>query len=108
MFETIIVVKTIPINIIRRVDVNQFDLSSELLFEGMESDEVVAFDDKVFANRAVFVPLDIRYVLFTCGGVAFPISEDFRIEHPIDFVLCKDFVEEDLFALFLFLCLSSL
>ena len=32
-----------------RVNVNEFDLSAELLFEGVECDEVVALDNEVFA-----------------------------------------------------------
>ena len=35
--------------IIRWININQFDLSAELLFEGVKHYEVVAFDDDVFA-----------------------------------------------------------
>ena len=59
-------------------------------------------------NRAVFIPLDVRYILLTVSGVAFPIRKYLRIKHPIDFVLRKDFVEEYLFAFLLFFRLSTL
>ena len=108
MRKTIVILERIIFCIIRRVNVNEFDLSTELLFKGVECDEVVALDDEVFADCAVLIPLDVRYVLFTVGGVAFPVGENFRIEHPVDFVLCKRFIEEDLFALLLFLCLATL
>ena len=98
---------TFTFSVIRRIYVNEFDLSAELLFEGVEGDEVVAFDDEVFAYRVVVVALDLGYVLFTFNSVAFPVGKYFRIEQLIDFVLCKDFVEENLFALFFFLCLSA-
>ena len=42
----------------------------ELLFEGVECDEVVAFNDEVFANDAILVTLYVRYTLFTINGVA--------------------------------------
>ena len=109
MIERIIIGENIRFStcIIWRVNINQFDLSSELLFESMECNEVIAFDDKVFADRAVVVAFNVRYVLFTCGGVAFPAGKHLWIKHPIDFVLCKDFVEENLFTFLLFLCLSA-
>ena len=107
MVKIIVIAETITSSVIRWINVNQFDLSTELLFEGMERDEIVALDNEVFANRAVLVPLDVRYVLFTVSSVAFPVREHLWIEHPIDFVLCKGFVEEDFFALLLFLCLPT-
>ena len=103
-----IVTETIGSRVIGWIGVNEFDLSAELLLEGVECDEVVAFDDEVFTDNPVLVPLDIHYVLFTFSRVAFPVGEDFRIEHPVDFVLGKDFVEEDLFALLRFFRLPAL
>ena len=109
MIEGIVVGENICFStcIIRRIDINQFDLSAKLLFEGVECDEVVAFDDKVFAYCAIVVALDLCNVLFICGGVAFPVGKHFRIKHTIDFILCEDFVEENLFAFLLLLCLSA-
>ena len=108
MIKVIIIAETVTSGVIWRVDVNEFDLSAELLFEGVEGDEVIAFDDKVFANCAVVIALDVRYVLFTVDGVAFPVREDFRIEHSVDFVLREGFVEENLLALLLFRGLPAL
>ena len=64
MVKTIIITETITSGIIRWINVNQFDLSAKLLFEGMECDEVVAFDDEIFANDAVFVPLNFPNFIF--------------------------------------------
>ena len=55
---------TFSFRIIRWINVNQFDLSAELLFEGVEGDEVVAFDDKVFAYRAVLISLKFTNLIF--------------------------------------------
>ena len=59
MIKRVIISKsaTFSFRIIRRINVNEFDLSAELLFQGMECDEVIAFDDKVLAYRAVFIAL---------------------------------------------------
>ena len=57
MVKTIVVAETITSGVIWRVNVNQFDLSVELLFEGVECNEIVAFDDEVFANDAVLIAL---------------------------------------------------
>ena len=94
MVKTIVVAETITSGVIGWVDINEFDLSAELLFEGVKADEVIAFDDEVLAYRAVFVSLDVCYGLFTFSSVVLPVGKHFRIEHLIDFVLCEDFVEE--------------
>ncbi len=74
MFKTIIVAKTIAINIIWWVNINQFDLPAELLFEGVEGNEVVTFDDEVFAYNPVFVPFECaNFVLFIVNTPPFTI-----------------------------------
>ena len=64
MVKTIVVAEAIGSRVIRWINVNQFDLSTELLFEGVERDEVVAFDDDVLANDTVFVSFKVANLIF--------------------------------------------
>ena len=64
MVKTIVVTETIGSGVVGWVDVNEFDLPVELLFEGMEGDEVVAFDDEVLANDTVFVSFKVANLIF--------------------------------------------
>ena len=64
MIETVVITKRIVSGIIGWVYVNEFDLSAKLLFEGVECDEVVAFDDKVFSDDAVFVAFECANFTF--------------------------------------------
>ncbi|MDE0555596.1 MAG: hypothetical protein OXI24_15345, partial [Candidatus Poribacteria bacterium] len=40
--------------------------------------------------------------------MAFPVGEDFWIKHAVNFVWCKDFIEENFFAFFFFPRLTTL
>ena len=64
MVKAIIVAETITSGVIRRVNINQFDLRAELLFEGVECYEVVALDDEVFAYRAILISLKFTNLIF--------------------------------------------
>ncbi len=55
MIEAIVIAKTIIPCVIRWVNVNQFDLSAKLMFEGVKGDEIIPFDNQVFAYGAVFI-----------------------------------------------------
>ena len=55
-----------------RVNVNQFDLSAELLFEGVECDEVVTLDDEVFAYHAVRISFEGGNPLFNILIMIYP------------------------------------
>ena len=39
--------------VVRRVNVNQFNLSAKLVFEGVQSKQVVPLDEQVFPNYAI-------------------------------------------------------
>ena len=62
--KTIVIAKTITSGVIRRVNIDQFDPPVELLFEGVEGDEVVAFDDEIFADDAVLISLKFTNLIF--------------------------------------------
>lgn len=66
MIESIVISEDVRLStcIIRRVNINQFDLSTKLLFEGMECDEVVALDDEILAEDAFFVALEFANFAF--------------------------------------------
>ncbi len=61
MIESVVIGKNIcfPTSVIRRVNVNQFDLAAELFFEGVECNEVIALDDEILANDTLLVPLKL-------------------------------------------------
>jgi len=71
MVEGIVVSKTIGGTscIIGRVNVNEFDLSAELLLKRVKRDEIIAFDNKVLAKNTVRIPLEFANYpppLITC------------------------------------------
>ena len=79
MVKTVVITETISSCVIRRVNVNQFDLATELLFKRVKRDEVVTLNNEIFADNSVLVPLDVRYVLLAISRIAFPVREDFGV-----------------------------
>ena len=61
MVESVVIGENIcfSTSIIWWVNVNQFDLSAELLFEGVKGDEIIPFDNQIFAYRAVLIAIQI-------------------------------------------------
>ena len=78
MSEGVIVSKNVGSTcVIRRISINKFDLSAELLFEGVECYQVVAFDDEIFAYYPVRLSFEGGNLLFNILIMIYP---------PLDFV----------------------
>lgn len=64
MVKVIVIAETITSGIIGWVDIDKFDLSAKLLFDGVECDEVVTLDNKVFTNDTVLISLKFANLIF--------------------------------------------
>ena len=117
--EFVIVRKRIVPCVVRRVDVDELHFPREFLFEGVEGDEVVAFDDEIFGDRAVGTSLVIdrtirmfiakftdRYLAIT--SMPTTVHEGFRLVEPIDLIPVDDLVVEPFATLCVVFCHARL
>ncbi len=64
MVKVIVVTEAVGPRVIGWVNVDEFDLSAKLLFEGVERDEVVALDNEVFTDNPVRISLQFSDFAF--------------------------------------------
>ena len=87
--------------IVRWVDVDEFDAITETFAEGIERKQVVAFDDKVIVRK------DFRYFVRPLAVISKKTGEGFRFGQTVDLVRRQCLVPENLVTLGIFLGLSA-
>jgi len=61
MIKIIVIFERIFTSVIWRINVNEFDLAAELLLEAMQDDEVVAFDNEIFAQGPISISAEGQF-----------------------------------------------
>ena len=74
MIEAIIVIKAIITCIVRRININEFDFPSKTLFQTMQNDKIIPFDDKIISIFYLF------HVMLASFVITFKVSQDLIIQ----------------------------